>query len=86
MTNYSDNEYMCRCDVFKASGKWYDTIALNMAGLYNAPVLRDAIRKALHGHPMYVGSDPDTYFVVLEPHHVHSHPVMIRRGRLSKAL
>lgn len=73
---YSASESIVRADQFKPSGKWYQSIALEMGDLWHAPNIHDAIRIAWEratGNPLPEG----WRVVVLEPYHVHSHPIMI---------
>lgn len=78
MTNYSSNESMVRVSRFKPSGKWYDDQAIDMAGHYAAPSLRDAILECWETQ----GSaprrlEPGWMLVCLEPYHQHAHPQLI---------
>lgn len=44
---YTVNESMVRVDIFKPSGKWYESIAIDMNEFYNEPIIHDALKKAL---------------------------------------
>ncbi|MFW6046657.1 MAG: hypothetical protein ACOCP4_02560 [Candidatus Woesearchaeota archaeon] len=75
--NYSNEPYMVRVDIFKPSGKWYQTIAVNFQGLYEEPLIHNQIEKGLEGYGWNIKSHKGWKVVVLEPYHQHSHPVMI---------
>lgn len=79
---YSDNDAHVRCDRFKPSGKWYDTFMIDMSGMWEKPNHHAAVANAI------LKKDPDPepgwFFVVLEPHHVHSHPVLFTAERVRK--
>lgn len=74
---YDVNDNMVRVDRFKPRGKWYDTLAVDMAPHYRNPDLHDAVRLAIQDkYPdMKIGS---WTFVCLEPYHQNSHPVMLK--------
>ena len=74
---YSTNEGIVRADLFKPSGKWHESIALDMSADYNKTLIHSAVcdawvragRSAL---------EAGWLLVVLEPYHKHSHPVMLK--------
>ena len=73
--NYSDEPGHCRVDFFKPSGKWYDTIVVDFTGLYDEPVIHNALKKALIKS---VGNHyKEMQAVCLEPYHKHEHPVSL---------
>jgi hypothetical protein len=90
--HYSDNEGSVRVDFFKESGKWGYTEALDMNAWYDKgyppngshsqelPHCVEAVRRALrerlisdNGADHRMGG---LIYVVLEPYHLHAHPVM----------
>jgi hypothetical protein len=84
MTHYNARPNNCRVDIFKESGKWYDTISVsfkdnewkarNADGAFNpihksfSNALHEAIRDNFKG----------CYAVCLEPYHENAHPLMIK--------
>jgi hypothetical protein len=76
MSGYSTNPAMCRVDVWKLSGKWYETIAVEFKD-YNEQIheaFEDTVVRAL--------KQPDGYMrlggmhaTCLEPYHQHAHPI-----------
>lgn len=77
MTNYSMNPGRVRVDFFRASGKWYTTHELDMSQVYHYDDIVNAVSTALIEQ---FGTLPKFNIVVLEPYHVHEHPVMIRNA------
>jgi len=79
MTHYSDDENMVRVDIFKPSGKWYTTFAIewNLKHyLAEDIMLRPALLEAVKSHPD--GNLASGWIIVcLEPYHEHAHPQMI---------
>lgn len=73
---YSTNEGVVRADRFKPSGKWYDSIALDMSGCYNTSPIQVAIRDAMNRQDIRL--EPGWSLVALEPYHKHSHPIMLK--------
>lgn len=74
---YSESDSIVRADRFKPSGKWYDSIALEMNDYYNVPpVVHDAVRLAAERQGVVVHEG--WWLVVLEPYHIHSHPVILK--------
>ena len=82
MSNFTDNEKSCRVDIFKESGKWYTTIAVefenwlaqNKDGSYN--IIHDEFKKALY--KVIGNSYKSMWAVCLEPYHELSHPLMMK--------
>lgn len=73
---YSIEEGVVRADRFKPSGKWYDSIALDMSDFYNEPMQQNAIRGAMARQK--ISLEEGWSIVVLEPYHVNSHPMMLK--------
>jgi hypothetical protein len=74
------NDSMVRVDLFKPSGKWSESFAIDMGEFYNELLIHDAVTKAwLKTREI---QDPlhwkEWTLVCLEPYHKHSHPVIIR--------
>lgn len=73
---FTTKESMVRVDIFKESGKWYDTVELCTAGGYFDHNTRDAVKNA------FILQYPTSYkgmtAVCLKPYHQYSHPVMWR--------
>jgi hypothetical protein len=81
VTNYSENPGDVRVDRYKrASGKWYDTFSVDMSGFYDrGPRCVDAVKAAIEQDS---GREVDLdywIFVVNDPYHKHSHPIMLKR-------
>ena len=82
MCNFIDNEKSCRVDIFKESGKWYTTIAIefknwshqNKDGSYN--LIHEEFKNALY--KIIDNSYNGMFAVCLEPYHELSHPLMMR--------
>ena len=78
MGHYSDTPGSVRVDIFKPSGKWYETIAVDMNLHYNDPLVTDAVRAAV----LHKLDDGERYrlggmtYVVIDPYHKNSYPVM----------
>tara|TARA_R100001086_G_scaffold205174_1_gene121039 strand:- start:341 stop:580 length:240 start_codon:yes stop_codon:yes gene_type:complete len=77
MTNFSAKESDVRADIFKPSGKWYETVTISMEGKYEHSDLFEAVITS-YEKPGIRQLGKDWMLVVLEPHHKHSHPVMIK--------
>ena len=86
MTNYSNDPRQCRVDIFKPSGKWYETITVcfnhyafqNEDGSPN--LIEEAFKKALKESDSrdFESENYDGWkFVCLEPYHEYSHPQML---------
>ena len=74
--NFSENTSDVRADRFRESGKWYDTFAIDMTGLYNHLDPAQAVKVALTKKGIVLATG--WMIVVLYPYHEHSYPVMIR--------
>lgn len=77
--NYSVNSSHCRVDIFKPSGKWYQTLVIDTEEYYY-DLIHDAVEKALKDS---LGKNHEEfhkgwYGVCLEPYHENSHPVMLK--------
>lgn len=70
---------MVRVDRFKDGGKWYDSFAINMEGVYDHPSVHDAVQLCIEqaGYTM-----EGWIYVCLEPYHRHAYPVMLK-GRVT---
>lgn len=75
--HYSNNPGKVRVDYFKPSGKWYETLEVDMTGYYDAWNVREAVRLAVT-HQYESFSFDDWTVVCLEPYHKFSHPVMFK--------
>lgn len=81
---FTVNGSMVRVDRFKESGKWYDTLEVDMTSYYNLSFIHDAVRYSLilmAGNDEFVESwlNQGGFFVCLEPYHVNAHPVVLKR-------
>lgn len=81
MSGYSENPGNVRVDQYKRrSGKWYETFAIDMSKYWSGKdyLIHDAVRLAIEDR---IGRQDYEYwiFVVNEPYHEHSHPVMLKR-------
>lgn len=78
---YTTKESIVRADRFKGSGKYYDTIELDMEGFYKEASLREAVEKALikQGSMLrsYTKEESDGFIVVLNPYHQTDYPVVV---------
>jgi ATP-dependent Lon protease len=83
---YTTNESMVRVDRFKESGKWYDTLEVEMVDeYYDHWNIFEAVEKSIDakygvGYVM-AWTNQGGSFVCLEPCHKHSHPVMLTQPR-----
>lgn len=75
MSNYSPNEGMVRANLFKPSGKWSGDWGIDMSPYYNEPNIHDAVRKAVAAGGRSISAG--WRLVVLDPYHMHAHPIMI---------
>lgn len=78
---YSDDKSMVRVDIWKQSGKWYETIALKWDRYSfeqndgSRELIHDIFRRCMQEqYPNYYIGMKAT---CLEPYHEHSHPIMI---------
>jgi len=82
---FNINEGVVRGDLFKKSGKWVHTVAIDMSEFYDETFVYVAVRKAVRKTPPDIlgvsssATQPGCgyYLVVLEPYHEHSYPVML---------
>ena len=82
MTHYARNPQKCRVDVFKPSGKYYDTIKVEWnewdsyeeSGRLLTEYFKDIIKEQAHY------SLGKWIFICLEPYHKNAHPQMILPG------
>lgn len=72
---YSKNNAHVRADIFKPSGKWYQTVMLDMSGQYWEADIYAAIRNAMTSSKIKL--EPNWIMIVLEPNHYNKHPVML---------
>jgi len=79
---FSIHDSHVRVDRFKESGKWYDTLEVDMSGVWDhwniAEALTIAIDEAFGGNYVAGWIAQGGSFVCLEPSHKHAHPVMLR--------
>ena len=71
---FSINPEQVRIDIFKPSGKWYTTIALQWNG-YKDILIHTAFEQSMD--EQYTGLWSGMTAVCLNPYHEHSHPLMI---------
>ncbi len=78
---YTSKESQVRVDIFKASGKWYTTIEVDMNDVFEFPFIHDALKMCLEKttwKPAVSKKDSDGWFAVcLEPYHVTPYPIVI---------
>jgi hypothetical protein len=75
MSNYVDDPYSCRIDIFKPSGRWYSTESIRFRedDYFNKDIFK-AFKNALDDYN--IKDYGDGYFVVcLDPYHENSHPL-----------
>lgn len=76
--NYSQRPGMVRVDFFKPSGKWKETVAMDMSGVYDFDLIHDAVRTALRNN---FGDGVEAFkgltMVILEPYHKNAHPILM---------
>ena len=73
---YSEKDEMVRVDFFKESGKWYCTEAVEWIEYDGGSLIHDAFRESLRHH--LKGRLVGMTAVCLEPHHIHSYPLMVK--------
>ena len=76
--NYTNSVSMCRVDFWKPSGKWYLTEAIDFIGLYDEPLIHDALKKALERAGIDINYFSGFIITCLEPYHEHSHPISLK--------
>lgn len=70
-------------NIFKSSGKWYDSFIIDMSAYYDILFIHDACKKAIEENSRWMtidGSERDIdswYAIILNPFHKDSHPVTI---------
>lgn len=75
------NPSMVRVDIFKESGKFYDTIELNWDRYYTerndgVELIDDTFKRCMK--EQYPNRFTGLFAVCLEPYHEHSYPLMIK--------
>ena len=81
---YTIHSSHVRVDRFKESGKWYDTLEVDMEDHYYDNIIQDALRRSINESYSHVNNFVDGWlaqggsFVCLEPYHQNSHPVMLK--------
>jgi hypothetical protein len=73
MSNYSINESSVRVDLFRPSGKWYDSVAICEADFKGCSV-EDSVKAVFT--KLYGNRYQGMTLVCLNPYHEHSCPVM----------
>ena len=73
MTYFSEKENSCRVDIFKPSGKWYETISISME--YNSSSIHESVREGIKQKIGNAHSGKTA--VCTEPYHQYAHPVLI---------
>jgi len=77
MSNFSADEQSCRVDIWKASGKWYDTINLIWdEGWADGGRIHSTFRNLMEDQ--YPGKWLGMHATCLEPFHKYSHPISIK--------
>ena len=84
MSGYSDDPRMVRVDIWKASGKWYSTVAMKWVRYHNYKP-HDSKENFMTMKEVFLtsfllafpGSFKGMTATCLEPYHSHSYPVMI---------
>jgi len=77
---YHQNDSMVRVDIFRPSGKWYETIAIDMEEFYDHSYAKDAVEIATvkkRGAPLV----PGWIYVCTEPYHKNAHPILLIGGK-----
>lgn len=75
---YAVEDCMVRVDRFKETGKWYDSISLDMEDFYNVDDLHWAVQECLRHFGFEIHG---WIYICLEPYHKNAHPVMLK-GRV----
>ena len=73
---YSVHDCMVEVVLFKSSGKWCRSEAINMNTVYYTPSVQDAVLSCWTDQVGNLHSD--WMLVCLEPYHQHAHPVLIK--------
>lgn len=78
---YTIDPAIVRVDIFKATGKWYTTIEINMADQYDMDSTTNAVKEALSRTKWKPIDDTShlapLFAVCLEPYHKNSFPIVI---------
>jgi hypothetical protein len=74
MSNYIDDERMCRVDLFKGSGKWYTTISIKWED-YKTANLKEYLKQSVKDQS---GEWEGFTAVCLHPYSQFSHPIMVQ--------
>ena len=81
---YTTNDYHVRVDRFKESGKWYDTLEVDMENHYYDLDIYKALASSINESYSHVNNFVDGWlaqggsFVCLEPCHKNAFPIMLR--------
>ncbi len=75
MTHFAYNPGSVRVDEFKPSGKWYQTIVIDMTDQYLNPSIHDAVMDCLVDRQIKL--EPGWRYVCIKPYHQYAHPVML---------
>jgi hypothetical protein len=80
--NYSDDVDSVRVDIWKQSGKWYETVALKWDRYSSkdengkiVELINDTFRRCMK--EQYPGNWKGMRAICLEPYHENSHPISI---------
>lgn len=74
---YHEEDSRVRIDIFKPSGKWSQSLAIDMGTHYNSNDIHQSVLTLTElalGGPLSL----NYYIVCLEPYHKFSHPVLIK--------
>jgi two-component SAPR family response regulator len=80
--HYSERPGHVRVDFFKESGKWSQTMQIDMTDYYNRPLLSEAVAEAIERQlgrkciPLRIQSS-GAFAICLKPYHVNAHPVVL---------
>lgn len=75
---YTTNESSVRVDIFKSTGKWEQSIAIDMNNVYFKPLANEALKEALRINKFRPceKSESARIVVCLDPYHENSHPLI----------
>ena len=71
---YSVSDSIVRMDIFKRSGKWAESVAVDMASAYQDEDIHTAV---LNCYMAQDGRYKGCTLVCLKPYHKFSHPIMV---------
>lgn len=84
---YTPNENMVRVDIFKSSGKWYESISVDMDEEYSNTSIHDALRRSLErgdtNGRVWITIDAvertikSMFAICLHPYHENEHPICV---------